>query len=499
MKKPFTEEQIIGFLREADAGLPVKELCRKHGFSEPSYYAWKAKFGGVKATVQGNDMYPERISALYGLGKGCNFFAFTGTTFVPNARAGCTNYAVGSGVINAAASGLSAADPRGIPVQFAAATAAGNYASGDLLRVDGGGNDAAALVGAYLAIPRDGGASYTALLGTLLTPQQVQAAAGATCMTALAASFHTLIKRQALDKGAQRIALLNMPGITKTPRFQPVVDGIAAASGPNGASARAERGPVQELDRGLQRRAGDGGVATVDFYKAFNDQVATLARYGLTNVKDTACPATGVGSDGLPTYSFPSCTDAALGADPRAAGNANWYKSWAFSDGFHPTPYGHQLLAQLIAKSRRGQDRRGASAAHHAARTVPAARRRRAAQAQPRHRAHLRQVLQGAHHRRAHRAHRRHAGAAHHRERGEQVGADGAAGAGLPRRRALVRRRRGDEDASDDARHAVQRADAEREARPLVVHAQRRLPVLLGRAPSISPYTSHSATPSVKA
>ena len=40
MKKRFTEEQIIGLLREADAGLPVKQLCRKHGFSEPSYYAW---------------------------------------------------------------------------------------------------------------------------------------------------------------------------------------------------------------------------------------------------------------------------------------------------------------------------------------------------------------------------------------------------------------------------------------------------------------------------
>jgi putative transposase len=47
MKKRFTEEQIIGFLREADAGLKVKDLCRKHGFSEQSYYAWKAKFGGM--------------------------------------------------------------------------------------------------------------------------------------------------------------------------------------------------------------------------------------------------------------------------------------------------------------------------------------------------------------------------------------------------------------------------------------------------------------------
>ena len=47
MKKRYTEEQIIKFLREADAGVPVKELCRRHGFSEASYYLWRAKFGGM--------------------------------------------------------------------------------------------------------------------------------------------------------------------------------------------------------------------------------------------------------------------------------------------------------------------------------------------------------------------------------------------------------------------------------------------------------------------
>ena len=47
MKKRFSEEQIIGFLREADAGLAVKDLCRRHGFSEASYYLWKSKFGGM--------------------------------------------------------------------------------------------------------------------------------------------------------------------------------------------------------------------------------------------------------------------------------------------------------------------------------------------------------------------------------------------------------------------------------------------------------------------
>ena len=47
MKKRFTEEQIIGFLREADAGVAVKELCRRHGFSEASYYLWRSRFGGM--------------------------------------------------------------------------------------------------------------------------------------------------------------------------------------------------------------------------------------------------------------------------------------------------------------------------------------------------------------------------------------------------------------------------------------------------------------------
>jgi putative transposase len=47
VKKRFSEEQIIGFLREAESGLAVKELCRRHGFSEASYYLWRSKFGGM--------------------------------------------------------------------------------------------------------------------------------------------------------------------------------------------------------------------------------------------------------------------------------------------------------------------------------------------------------------------------------------------------------------------------------------------------------------------
>ena len=43
----FTEEQIIGILREQEAGVPVTDLCRKHGLSSPTFYKWKAKYGGL--------------------------------------------------------------------------------------------------------------------------------------------------------------------------------------------------------------------------------------------------------------------------------------------------------------------------------------------------------------------------------------------------------------------------------------------------------------------
>jgi len=51
MKKTrFTETQIIGILKETDAGIPVKEICRKHGISDATYYNWKSKYGGMSAS-----------------------------------------------------------------------------------------------------------------------------------------------------------------------------------------------------------------------------------------------------------------------------------------------------------------------------------------------------------------------------------------------------------------------------------------------------------------
>ena len=49
-KSRFTETQIVSRLKEADAGMKVEELCRKHGISSASYYNWKKKYGGVDAS-----------------------------------------------------------------------------------------------------------------------------------------------------------------------------------------------------------------------------------------------------------------------------------------------------------------------------------------------------------------------------------------------------------------------------------------------------------------
>jgi putative transposase len=46
----FSEEQIIGILREHEAGIPTADICRKHGVSSATFYKWKARFGGLEVS-----------------------------------------------------------------------------------------------------------------------------------------------------------------------------------------------------------------------------------------------------------------------------------------------------------------------------------------------------------------------------------------------------------------------------------------------------------------
>jgi len=69
-RKRFTEEQIIGVLKEHEAGVKTADLCRKHGISEATFYNWKSKFGGMDVseakrlkTLEGENAKLKRLLA----------------------------------------------------------------------------------------------------------------------------------------------------------------------------------------------------------------------------------------------------------------------------------------------------------------------------------------------------------------------------------------------------------------------------------------------------
>ena len=333
---------------------------------------------GLKFTVQGSagtgagstPIWPELVAQEVSDADAlCAYNRVNPLTQAVTVQAGCTNYAVGGGRINNVANPQ---DPRSITLQLQqAAQVHGSYKSTDLLLVDGGGNDAADLAGAYLgATTVQGQATYRALLISLLPAATVDALfgqlggpeqAGGAYMQALADTFHDSIKTSALDKGASKVVVLNLPDITLTPRFQAVLGAISQQAG--AAAAQQAQGLIRQWivafnTRLASRFAGNSQVALVDFYAALTDQVANPAKYGLTNAVDTACPVVGVGSDGLPVYNFLTCTASALSGTPPAgvSGGANWWRTYLYSDSFHPTPYGHELLADAVASAVRAKN-----------------------------------------------------------------------------------------------------------------------------------------------
>ena len=325
---------------------------------------------GLKFTVQdasnpkGFQIWPQLVANAMGVDGSaqCNVFSFANNTFGLNTTAGCTNYAIGGGRIIAGASNGGAASPINVGVQMGMRAAAGNYSASDLVLIDGGGNDAADLVGAYLGASSAAGLQAfqaflaqqldAATIGALLPQTNGAALAAGAYMQTLADTFYGQIKAQVLDKGATRVAVLDMPDITLTPRFQAVLGGVAAAS--NAATAQALQGAIRQWigafnARLASRFAGDSRVAVVPFYADFTDEVNNPASYQLSNVTTASCPVVGLDSQGLPNYSFPTCTSAALDALPGKT--PGWWKSYAFSDGFHPTPFGHQLLAASVSRA----------------------------------------------------------------------------------------------------------------------------------------------------
>ena len=235
--------------------------------------------------------------------------------------------------------------------------------------IDGGGNDAADLVSAYLGAA-SGAAGVTAYqtflaqqldaatIGATLTQPNGAALAAGLYMQKVADTCWNAIKANTLDKGATHVAVVNVPDITLTPRFRAVLAQVAAAScgGTAGATAAATlQGAIQQwigaFNTQLSTRvAGDARVAVVPFYADMTDEVTNPAAYGLTNVTSASCPVVSL-TAGLPNYNFATCTSAALDAAPPTGLAPGWWNTWTFSDGFHPTPFGHRLLAASISRA----------------------------------------------------------------------------------------------------------------------------------------------------
>jgi outer membrane lipase/esterase len=330
---------------------------------------------GPKFTVQnsadpanGFPVFPQIVAQNFGVNSQCNFFVFTGTTFVPNTRAGCTNFAIGAGRIQNPANQGGAAGPQSIPLQLATAAQAvgGTYAATDLVLVDGGGNDSGDLLAAFLGAASGpaGVAAYQAFLAQQLDPATIAATlpqpngaalAAVLYMRKLADTYYTSVKVNALDKGATHVAVLDVPDITLTPRIQAVLAQVAQANG-GGAAGASAAANVQAVVRQwtdafnaeLRTQVGsDARVAVVPFNADFTEEVTHPVDFALSNVTTPACAVVGVVAFGDPS----PCTSAALDANAPAGLAPGWWQSFAFSDGFHPTPFGHRLLASSVSRA----------------------------------------------------------------------------------------------------------------------------------------------------
>lgn len=329
---------------------------------------------GYKFTVQGTSTTPnliwtERVTAAVGAPVLCPRYTLTsGGALALNtaaAAAGCTSFGVGGATINPPGT-AGDATPLSIVQQLKDLASSSGFGSEELLLVDGGGNDAATLIAAYLgATSPTGFAAYVALLGELLTPAQLAAVdpsspatlvtAGGQYMAAAANLLADAIASNAVAKGAQRVAVVNIPNVIRTPRFQNVLKGVALLQGQATADAVAAVGTgwLQAFNAQLVVRfpAADTRVMVIDVFSEFNRMLDTPTAYGLTNVATPACPVTGV-EGGLPTFTIKDCTAALLSATPPAGtSNPDWWTTYMFSDHFHGTPKTNQIIGDMVVKA----------------------------------------------------------------------------------------------------------------------------------------------------
>lgn len=301
-----------------------------------------AAVGGGKYTVNGTDgkVWIDRLAATLNLPAPCaaqtglnasgQLAAFAGPV---TDHPGCTAYGQGGsrvtnpiGPWNAAL--LASPDPATafqgqlgqltvpLTTQVARHLAAkgGTFGGKDIVLVLAGGNDLFMNLGSI-------GAGFTA--------EQAVAAMGVA-----GAELAALVKTQILGKGAKFVVVVNLPNVALTPSS---LAAEAAAPGTKALTEAAVKTFNAQLSAGL---SGVGGALIyIDAYAQSVEQAANPAAFGLTNITTPACSSTSP-LNPLPGYSL-TCTTAST-----IAGDTSRYQ---YADSVHPTPYGHQLIADRVA------------------------------------------------------------------------------------------------------------------------------------------------------
>lgn len=301
-----------------------------------------AAVGGGKYTVNGgdDDIWIERLAAQLGVAAPCPaqtglnaIEAVVGFPAVPvSNQSGCYGYAQGGARVTALVGPGNAAlfnpadpdtysnaigqltDPVVNQIGRHLAASGGKFATDDLVTVLAGGNDLFINLAVLSATVEAGGDPTAA------------ATAAVTAMGTAGAELAAYVKSLILANGAERVVVVNVPDVSKTPF------GLSTDAGTQQIILTMVSTFNSQLASGL---AGQTKVLLVDAFSVDQDQATNPGPYGLTNVTDMACDPAKVGSSLL-------CSAGTLSAGATA--------TYKFADSVHPTPYSHLLLARLVAR-----------------------------------------------------------------------------------------------------------------------------------------------------
>ena len=195
------------------------------------------------------------------------------------------------------------------------AASGGSFSGDELVTVLAGANDIFYNLSVLSATVKAGGDQTTA------------ATAAVTAVATAAGQLGAYVKQMIVAKGATHVVVANLPDISNTPMGRALSDSSRALL----------QTMVSTFNSQLASAvAGEDKILLVDVYSVDHDQAIEPAQYGLSNITTPACDSTKVGSSLL-------CSSSTLVTGATS--------TWKYADSVHPTPYGYQLLAQLVAKT----------------------------------------------------------------------------------------------------------------------------------------------------